>query len=363
MVFVEVLRLIMVLAGALAGLAIGQSVHDTAGARVLGAGIGVLLTYAIGGGAGRLIDRSYERAVSQARNLPGPELLAGVLLGAVGLVVGIVLCLPLFVFVKQDYDYPVAAGVAWILGYLGLRTGMAKGRQLADSARLTRRLEVRNDTAPGGLMIDTSAVMDRAFLVLGLAGLLGPEVLIPEPVTDELRTLADGVDPVSSRRAGRALEAIGVIRAAGVAVTVVSGDVPEVSMIEEKVLVLAERLGARLLTSSAEIARQQAHLGVVIVDLRAVAADLAPDHIPGERLFVDLVRAGRQAHQAVGYLPDGDMVVVNDAGHLVGTDAVEVSVLSTRPTSQGLLVFAQLRNGSGSADGPAAIGVPGSASN
>jgi uncharacterized protein YacL len=73
-----------------------------------------------------------------------------------------------------------------------------------------------------------------------------------------------------------------------------------------------------------------------------VLADLAPDHVPGERLTVDLVRPGKQARQAVGFLADGDMVVVNDAAHRIGEDDVEVSVLSTRPTSQGLIVFAHL---------------------
>ena len=222
-------------------------------------------------------------AARRAHDLPAAELLAGILLGGLGIVVGVVVCLPIFVFVKQDYDYPVAAGIAWILGYLGLRIGMTKGQQLADAARLTRRLDATSDVATGGLMVDTSAVMDRAFLAFGSAGLLGPEVLIPEPVADELRTLAAGPDPVSSRRARRALEAIGAVREAGIAVTVVSGDVPEVSMTEEKVLVLAARLGARLLTSSAEVTRQREDLDVVIVDLRGVVADLAPDHVPGER--------------------------------------------------------------------------------
>ncbi len=63
---------------------------------------------------------------------------------------------------------------------------------------------------------------------------------------------------------------------------------------------------------------------------------------PGERLDVDLISSGRQARQAVGYLPEGDMVVVNDAAHLVGRLNVPVVVASTRQTSQGLLVFAHL---------------------
>jgi uncharacterized protein YacL len=36
------------------------------------------------------------------------------------------------------------------------------------------------------------------------------------------------------------------------------------------------------------------------------------------------------------------MVVVNDAEDLVGKSDVEIVVLSTRPTNQGLLVFARI---------------------
>jgi uncharacterized protein YacL len=81
--------------------------------------------------------------------------------------------------------------------------------------------------------------------------------------------------------------------------------------------------------------------GLPVLDLRRLAGELSPDHLPGERLQVDLIKAGRQERQAVGYLPDGDMVVVNDADHLIGSNGVSVVVLSTRQTSQGLLLFAR----------------------
>jgi uncharacterized protein YacL len=343
MIFVEVLRLIIVLVGALVGLSVASSPHASPGSRVLGATIGVLVGYVVGGGAGRLVDRVTQRASRRWRDRPASEILAGALLGGLGFLVGAVACVPLFVFVKQDFDYPIAAALAWVVSYLGVKIGMSKGRQLSDAARISRRLSVTDEAAhPGAALVDTSAVMDRAFLVLGQAGLLGPEILVPEPVADELRTLADGPDPVTSRRARRGLEALEAVRLAGVTVTIVSGDVPAASMTEEKVLTIADRLQARIITCSADLVRQQGALGIPIVDLRSVLADLAPDHVPGERLTVDLVRPGKQARQAVGFLADGDMVVVNDAAHRIGEDDVEVSVLSTRPTSQGLIVFAHL---------------------
>jgi uncharacterized protein YacL len=42
---------------------------------------------------------------------------------------------------------------------------------------------------------------------------------------------------------------------------------------------------------------------------------------------------------------------VSEAIHLIGTGPVEVTVLSTRPTSQGIMVFAKLNSGSSLARG------------
>jgi uncharacterized protein YacL len=265
------------------------------------------------------------------------------LFGSLGLLIGVIVCIPLFVFVREDFDFLITAAVAWVIGGLGLRLGMAKGRQLADALGVTRHLMTsRQDVAAGADLADTSAVMDRSFLVMGQIGLFGPELLIPEPVADELATLADGPDPVSARRARRGLEAIDELRKLGIRVTFVQSDVPAAASIEEKVSTLADRLDARVVTCSVEMARRREAAGARVLDLRRLVTDLSPDHVPGEHLTIDLIRAGRQPQQAIGFLPDGDMVVVNDAEEMVGQTGVEVVVLSTRPTNQGLLVFARV---------------------
>ena len=344
MVFVEVFRLFVAVCGALVGLAVANHQHHFTPARfaaIIGIGVGV--GYVLGGVIGRLMNGSMGRATRSLRDVPAPELLAGMVLGATSFLVGVVVSIPLFVFVKASYDYLIAAAVAWVLGALGVRLGMAKGRQLADSLGVTRRLEsMHQDLVPGGDLLDTSAVLDRSFLVMGRLGLFAPELLIPEPVADEIATLAEGPDPVASRRARRGLEAIDELKSLGVSVTFVQGDLPGSASIEDKVSLLADRLNARVVTCSAELTRRREEAGARVLDLRRLANDLSPDHVPGEHLKVDLVRAGRQPAQAIGFLPAGDMVVVNDAEELVGQSDVEIVVLSTRPTNQGLLVFARV---------------------
>jgi uncharacterized protein YacL len=349
MVFVEVFRLFVAVCGALVGLAVKS--HASSASRSLAAGIGVGVGYVLGGVVGRLMNGGMGKANRSLRDVPAPELLAGLLLGSINFLVGVVICIPLFVFVKQNFDYLIAASVAWVLGTVGLKLGMTKGRQLADALGVTRRLApMRQDLEAGGDLVDTSALMDRSFLVMGRLGLFGPELLIPEPVADEIATLADGPDPVSSRRARRGLEAIDELKSLGVKVTFVQGDVVGASSIEDKLVVLADRLNARVVTCSAELTRRREESGARVLDLRRLALDLSPDHVPGEHLKVDLIRAGRQPQQAIGFLPAGDMVVVNDAEEMVGKTDVEIVVLSTRPTNQGLLVFARIAD-EGRSDG------------
>lgn len=343
MVFVELLRLVVAVGGALAGLALAGN-HGALD-RSLDAGLGVLVGYVAGGVLGRFTERGVTRTARSVRSLPPVELLAGLLLGGIGVLVGVLACVPLVVLAPASYDYAVAAAVALVLGELGLRLGMTKGHQLAEGLGLSRRLSPEAPAAgSGALLADASALLERGLFALARAGLVG-ELLVPEAVVDEVRTLAAGPDPVASRRARRALEHVDALRAAGITVAVVPGD-PALEGAAERIAVLARRTGARVATASAAVTASLRELGIPVLDLRELKGELAPEHAAGERLRVDLVRAGRQPGQAVGYLPDGDMVVVNEAEHLVGARDVEVVVLSSRPTSQGVLVFARVLGGS-----------------
>jgi uncharacterized protein YacL len=55
------------------------------------------------------------------------------------------------------------------------------------------------------------------------------------------------------------------------------------------------------------------------------------------------VKEGREAHQAVGYLADGTMIVVNNARPLLGKVATVV-VSSALQTGAGRLIFAEVKS-------------------
>jgi uncharacterized protein YacL len=64
--------------------------------------------------------------------------------------------------------------------------------------------------------------------------------------------------------------------------------------------------------------------------------------IPGEELTIKITHEGKERQQGVGYLPDGTMVVVEDAKGKVGIDVIAI-IAKVHQTPAGQLFFARLK--------------------
>ncbi|MHB8262236.1 MAG: PIN domain-containing protein [Acidimicrobiales bacterium] len=345
MLFVEILRLLLVIAGILVGKSIGSEINHSSMSQVVGLVLGALVAYVVGGILARLVDKELQAAVERLRSMPAGEVFAGSVVGTSGLLLGLVISLPVIALVHSSIAYPLVAVLTWVLAALGTRVGITKGRQIIRAAGLANLLDPKEPLPSSALIADSSAVMDGSLAVLGESGLLPGGIIVPDFVIDQVKTLSESPDPVKSRRASRGLDTLNILRTQGITVTVLNERVPEEESEAGKVLALSTRLGLRLATCSSHVAEQHASSGEIspaIVDLKLLARNLVPEHPPGEKLVIDLLSEGRQSRQAVGYLGSGELVVVNDASHLVGEEQVEVVVSSTRHTSQGILIFAKL---------------------
>jgi uncharacterized protein YacL len=105
---------------------------------------------------------------------------------------------------------------------------------------------------------------------------------------------------------------------------------------------LARVLKARLFTNDFNLGKIAALQSVVCVNLNELANAMKAVILPGETMSLRLAREGRDKGQAVGYLQDGTMVVVNQAQALIGQQ-VEVEVQSLLQTGAGIIVFAELK--------------------
>ncbi len=344
MIFVEGVRLIVVLLGALLGYELGQHANGSSSTHaVIGLMIGAAVSYVIGGVVGRILDKGLQRGVRLFRNSPPGEIFAAAIISTSGMILGMTVGMAVVAVTRSPFAFVATAGLVWILAGFGWRLGMVKGRQIVAAAGLSRILSPVTRPLPGqALLVDGSAVVDRSLLILGRNGLLPGGLVVPQFVADHVAVMAESPDPVSSRRARRGLEALEVLRELGVSVDLAHDEVPEVDDPTTKLLTVARRTGLRIGTCSTVVRDAADAWELSVVNLHALTTELSPDHVPGERMHVSLVKEGRQPRQAVGYLPDGDMVVVNDAMHLIDEGPVAITVLSTRPTSQGIMVFAKL---------------------
>jgi uncharacterized protein YacL len=122
---------------------------------------------------------------------------------------------------------------------------------------------------------------------------------------------------------------------------VLPDEVPEREEVDAKLVALAQRLGASILTADHGLRGVAGVEGVRCLDVTHLADGLRPGLVPGEHVQLRITREGRDAGQGVGFLADGTMVVVSDAIAHLGEE-VAAEVTASVPTSKGRLYFATL---------------------
>lgn len=343
--FVEVVRLLLVVLFTAAGFWIGRAVGP-ASVTVDGVAgmLGCLAGYVLGGFLGRSLTRVVGVVERRIERLAPPAVLAGLLGGTAGAVIGATLAAPALVLLDSPIALPLGGLIVWTTAYAGFRIAVHQSEALFGALGLSTRPLVRSTPyAEGdGFLIDTSAIMDGQLLALTRSGILRADFLVPRFVLDELQGFCDARDDPRARRAQRGLESLDALRRESVGrVLVLDDEVPEIREVDAKLVALAKRLQVRLLTTDANLARNAEVQGVPTVNLRRLAADLAPEIVAGQPLRVALVKDGQQRGQGVGYLDDGSMVVVNEGADLVGAGETDFVATSIVPTAAGRIVFAR----------------------
>ncbi|MDQ1465987.1 MAG: hypothetical protein QOH10_402 [Actinomycetota bacterium] len=346
MMFVEGVRLFMVVLGTAAGFWLARSLGSAgSGIEGLGGMLGCLVGYVGGGVLGRLLERALGAVERRVERIPAAQVVAGALGAVGGGVAALVISVPIVVLVPDGLGIPLAGLLVWVSLWLGFRVVGGRSAAMLEMLGLSSRPLVRAQAydAHDGLLVDSSVIMDGQLLGLARAGLLGGDLMVPGFVLHEVQGFADAPDETRSRRAHRGLETLEAIKRDGpVRVFVLDDEVPEHADVDAKLAALARRLQLRLLTNDAALARVAEVQGVVTCNLRRLAFELAPTIMPGDFVRVAITKSGRERNQGVGQLEDGSMVVVNGGVSLVGGPEVSLQVTSVVPTSVGRIVFASI---------------------
>jgi uncharacterized protein YacL len=338
---VEFVRLIMVILFAVAGWEIGASLAGGPSSRnLVGIVVGSGLGYVLGGLLGRQTASAVTGMEREFDQVPAAELLAGTIGTTMGLALATLLSFPLF-HLPATAAYASVAFIYLTIGFLGYRVGRAKSEELFGLFGIKTRVA---GTRLGEVsVLDSSVLLDGRIAALIEQGFLTGTLLVSRSVLDELQAAADSSNPAKRARGRQALDLLVALRRdPGVDVSLVDDEGSYGEAVDVRIMRLARARGAALVTNDAGLAKVAAALDVPVRSIHALADALRPPVFPGEVVSLKLTRPGKEAGQAVGYLTDGTMVVVEEAGGRVG-ETVEIVVTNALQTPTGQLVFAALR--------------------
>ena len=189
--------------------------------------------------------------------------------------------------------------------------------------------------------VDTSVAIDGRVLDVVRSGFLHGRFLVPQPVVDELQSMADSGDDLRRAKGRRGLDVLESLRREhGVELLTIPDEAMAVTDVDAKLVRMSIDRNCALLTFDTNLAKAASIAGVKVLNLHGLALALRPLVVVGDEVDLHLLKAGKEAGQAVGYLDDGTMVVTEHARDKVGTEC-RVVVTSVLTTANGRLVFAK----------------------
>src|SRR5207248_1954345 len=229
-----------------------------------------------------------------------------------------------------------------VFGYLGMMLAMRSNRD-EFSLIIPYVRFARETTQHEPLVVDTNVIIDGRIADLCATGFLSRALIVPRFVLGELQTLADSRDSIKRERGRRGLDILNQLqksRELDLTIHETTGDAD--LSIDARLVRTAKILQARLLTNDQALCQVARLQKVPALNLADLARALRPSAAAGDELELNLVKEGRESHQAVGYLPDGTMIVVNHARAYLGKVATVV-VSSALQTGAGRLIFAEVK--------------------
>lgn len=191
------------------------------------------------------------------------------------------------------------------------------------------------------LLLDTSVLVDGRLDQIAGSGFLDAPLVVPQFVLHELQTLADSSDRLKRERGRLGLDVVRRLQDdPAVEITIDPTDPPGEGA-DDKLLRMAAAEPVRLVTTDQNLVKVADIHGVSVLNLNMLANAMRPSVLAGDELRVAIVRRGEGKGQGVGHLPDGTMIVVEDAIERVGEE-LDVVVVNVLQTSAGRMAFARI---------------------
>ncbi len=265
--------------------------------------------------------------------------------GVVGMIVGLVIAFLMAyglnfvsnIMEKQQIVPWIYTLLTGIMAYLGLLIGSKKIEEFSffGLGQQKESGDVR--------IVDTSVIIDGRIADIADTGFLQGNLIVPRFVLDELQYIADSADAMKRSRGRRGLDILNRMqRGVGVNIEISDHDFPKLKGVDAKLVALAKKLNAKILTNDFNLNKVAELQGIKILNVNELANALKPVVLPGESMTVKIIKEGKEPGQGVAYLDDGTMIIVDNAQKHQGS-SVDVLVTSVLQTTAGRMIFSELK--------------------
>jgi len=233
--------------------------------------------------------------------------------------------------------------VLLLMTYIGLVVGVSKG-ELLNPIALGHFFATDHPMRKSYKVLDTSVIIDGRIADIIETGFMDGILVIPEFVLRELQTVADSSDNSKRQRGRRGLDMLHHMQSnPSLQIQIVSDDFPAIREVDLKLLELAKKWDAKIVTNDFNLNKVAQLHRVEVLNINDLANTLKPVVLPGERMSIQVLKEGKELNQGVGYLDDGTMVVVDNARKMIGR-SIEISVTSVLQTASGKMIFGKLED-------------------
>jgi len=233
-----------------------------------------------------------------------------------------------------------------IPGYIGLRIGLKKGEEFSSAAlKGSSKLPFATENPK---ILDTSVIIDGRVADICETGFIEGTFVIPQFILHELQHVADSADPIKRTRGKRGLEILHRIqKQVDVDVRIIEQDFPRIKEVDAKLVELAKKMGAKIITNDSNLNKVAELQGVDVLNINQLTNALKPVVLPGEDISVKVIKEGKEPGQGVAYLDDGTMVVIENGLKHMGKN-IDVMVTQILQTTAGRMIFAKVGGDAGS---------------
>ncbi|MEW6358807.1 MAG: PIN domain-containing protein [Planctomycetota bacterium] len=193
------------------------------------------------------------------------------------------------------------------------------------------------------VLLDTSVIIDGRIADICETKVLDCPVIVPKFVLDELQLIADSPDRLKRNRGRRGLDILNRLQRSGVVeISIEDSKAASPGDVDSRLVRMATALDGRIITNDLNLNKIAQVQGVDVVNINDLANAMKPNVMQGEEMQIHLVKPGEEPGQAVGFLDDGTMVVVDQGRPKIGK-TIPIVVTNVLQTSAGRLIFGRPR--------------------